>query len=295
MTPLLLRSNISALRVLAASLTLLLSAGCSSGDSFRSTGPADGSVDGEATTSGGAVGGNGSSTGAIHGSAGGASGSGGVHGPSGGASGSGDAHGAGGGASGSGGIHGSSGGASGSGGVHGSSGGASGSGGVHGSSGGASGSGGVKGTGGSSDAGASGADAGRYLGPSVGSAKSFAALAYSAITTANISSIIGEIGVSAGAVSTITGFDASAYTKYGMDSLPPNDHRTALAQGDVTALVGNIDPRACDVDYTNVVGGLTGDITLYPGVTCMNSFSADVLLNGHVYLDARGDPNAFFV
>ena len=27
----------------------------------------------------------------------------------------------------------------------------------------------------------------------------------------------------------------------------------------------------------------------------MNSFSADVLVNGHVYLDAEGDPNAFFI
>jgi hypothetical protein len=63
----------------------------------------------------------------------------------------------------------------------------------------------------------------------------------------------------------------------------------------VTALVGNIDPRACDHDLTSVVGGLTGDITLKPGVTCMNSFSADVLIDGHVYLDADGDPNAFFV
>ena len=134
-----------------------------------------------------------------------------------------------------------------------------------------------------------------YMGPTVGRAKTFAALAYSAITTANISTITGELGVSSGAVSTITGFDAPVYTKYGIDSLSPNDQRTSLAQQDVTALVGNIDPRACDYDYTNVVGGLTGDITLYPGVTCMNSFSADVLLNGHVYLDARGDSNAFFV
>jgi len=63
----------------------------------------------------------------------------------------------------------------------------------------------------------------------------------------------------------------------------------------VTALVGDIDPRPCDTDLTNVVGGLTGDITLHPGVTCMNSFSADVLLNGHLTLDAKGDPNAFFI
>ena len=27
----------------------------------------------------------------------------------------------------------------------------------------------------------------------------------------------------------------------------------------------------------------------------MNSASADVLINGHVYLDAGGDPNAFFI
>jgi hypothetical protein len=137
--------------------------------------------------------------------------------------------------------------------------------------------------------------AAEYAGPSVGKAQTFAALAYSAITTANISTIVGELGVSAGALSKITGFDALTYTKYGTDSLAPNAQRTLLAQQDVTALVGDIDPRPCDQDLTNVVGGLTGDITLHPGVTCMNSFSADVLVNGHVYLDAGGDPNAFFI
>jgi len=136
---------------------------------------------------------------------------------------------------------------------------------------------------------------GSYRGPSVRSAKSFAALAYSAITTANISSVTGDVGVSAGAMSTITGFDAPTDVKYGTDSLAPHEQRTILAQQDVTALVGDIDPRACDADYTDVVGGLTGDVTLYPGVTCMNSFSADVLLNGHLTLDAKGDPNAFFI
>jgi hypothetical protein len=134
-----------------------------------------------------------------------------------------------------------------------------------------------------------------YRGPSVRSAKSFAALAYSAITTANISTVTGDVGVSAGAMSTITGFDAPTDAKYGTDSLAPDEQRTILAQQDVTALVGDIDPRACDHDYTDVVGGLTGDVTLYPGVTCMNSFSADVLLNGHLTLDAKGDPNAFFI
>jgi hypothetical protein len=142
---------------------------------------------------------------------------------------------------------------------------------------------------------ANAANSGVYGGPTVGTAKPFAALAYSAITAANISPVTGDVGVSAGAMSNITGFDAASDTKYGNDSLAPNSQRTILAQEDVTKLVGNIDPRACDVDLTDVVGGLTGDITLHPGVTCMNSFSADVLLNGHVTLDAGGDPNAFFI
>jgi len=129
----------------------------------------------------------------------------------------------------------------------------------------------------------------------VGSAQAFAALAYSAISAANVSPVTGKLGVSAGAMSTITGFDAASDQKYGIDSLAPDEQRTILAQQDVTALVGDIDPRACDADYTDVVGGLTGDVTLHPGVTCMNSFSADVLLNGHVTLDAENDPNAFFV
>lgn len=134
-----------------------------------------------------------------------------------------------------------------------------------------------------------------YTGPTVGSAKQFAVLAYDSVTTANISTIVGTIGVSAAAVSVITGFDDPGYTKYGNDSLAPHADTSGNAQSDVTSLVGNIDPRACDNDLTNVVGGLTGDITLHPGVTCMNSFSADILVNGHVYLDAGGDPNAFFV
>ncbi len=138
-------------------------------------------------------------------------------------------------------------------------------------------------------------DAGPYTGPSTGRASTFAVLAYNSITTANVSTIGGDLGVSAAAISTITGFDAPTYNKYGNNSLAPNEQRTLLAQQDVTALVGNIDPRACDNDLTNVVGGLTGDITLYPGVTCMNSFSADVLINGHVTLDAKGNPNAFFI
>ena len=236
-----------------------------------------------------AGGGLGAPAGASHGgvsSGGGNKGRGGEDSASAGSGGASSAHAGSGGTGGTSGAHAGSGGAGGTGGAHAGSGGSGGTGSAHGGSGGV----------GMGDAGAGGSADEPYLGPTVGTAKSFAVLAYSAITTANISTIVGgDIGVSAGAVSTITGFDAPSPKKYGIDSLAPNSARTMLAQQDVTALVGNIDPRPCDTDLTNVVGGLTGDITLYPGVTCMNSFSADVLLNGHVTLDARGNPNAFFI
>jgi len=112
----------------------------------------------------------------------------------------------------------------------------------------------------SSHAGATG-NVGLYDGPTVGTAQPFAALAYSAISAANVSPVTGKLGVSAGAMSTITGFDADGDEKYGTDSLAPDSQRTILAQQDVTALVGDIDPRACDADFTDVVGGLTGDVT----------------------------------
>lgn len=162
-----------------------------------------------------------------------------------------------------------------------------------------SGSGGKSGTGGRSGASGNTDDSGVpgtiYSGPTVGTAKQFAVLAYNSITTANVSTIGGTLGVSAAAVSVITGFDDPGFTKYGSDSLAPHADTTGLAQIDVTSLVGNLDPRACDYDLTNTPSGLTGNITLHPGVTCMNSFSADILINGNVYLDAGGDPNAFFV
>jgi hypothetical protein len=158
-----------------------------------------------------------------------------------------------------------------------------------------SGSGGNAAIGGHAGSAGAGGSSTQYTGPTVGTAKQFAVLAYDSVTTANTSTMTGMIGVSAAAVSVVTGFDDPKYLKYGNDALMPNDALTGDAQRDVTALVGNIDPRQCDADLTDVVGGLTGDITLHPGVTCMNSFSADVSVDGHVYLDAGGDANAFFI
>jgi hypothetical protein len=271
----------SARYLFAIPVVTLLAVACG-GTDFNSTAGSNGGGSGGVNAGGGRGGAAGTTQGGVS-SGGGNKGGGGEDSASAGSGGTSSAHAGSSGAAGASGAHAGSGGASG---AHAGSGGAGGTNNAH------------AGTGGldTGDSGAGGAADDLYLGPTVGTAKSFAVLAYSAITTANISTIVGgDIGVSAGAVSTITGFDAPSPKKYGIDSLAPNSMRTMLAQQDVTALVTNIDPRPCDTDLTNVVGGLTGDITLYPGVTCMNSFSADVLLNGHVTLDALGNPNAFFI
>jgi hypothetical protein len=130
----------------------------------------------------------------------------------------------------------------------------------------------------------------------VGRASTFAVLASSLVTGANLPDIVAEIGVSDGALSTITGFTSPPYIKFGNDS-PGAEDRTSLAQQDVTALVLDINQvsRGCDTDLTDVPGGMTGALTLEPGVTCMNSFTADILINGIITLDAHDDPNAFFI
>jgi hypothetical protein len=135
-----------------------------------------------------------------------------------------------------------------------------------------------------------------YLGPSVGRAQTFAVLAYSQITSATPTVISGEgeLGVSSAAVSAITDFpDGDGFIKYGNDSPSPNSDRSELAQQDVTALVGDIEARACDYDYTAT--GMTGDQTLLPGVSCMNSFVSDTDIDGIITFDAQDDPNAFFI
>ena len=137
------------------------------------------------------------------------------------------------------------------------------------------------------------AQAGTYQGPSVGAAKGFAALAYSAITAVSSSPVTGNLGVSGASVQSITGFDAVPALKFGTDSGPPNSLRTILTQLEVEALVDDIDVRPCD--YSDVTRDEARGVTLHPGVTCMNGSNADPRLSGSVTLDAGGDPNAFFI
>jgi len=139
------------------------------------------------------------------------------------------------------------------------------------------------------------ADASGYSGPSVGAAKGFAALAYSAITSLASSAVTGNLGVSGASVQNIAGFDALPVSKFGIDSSPPNGSRAVLTQGEVDALVDDIDVRACDASYTGGAAELTHGMTLRPGVTCLSGSGAEFRLGGPITLDAAGDANAFFI
>jgi hypothetical protein len=134
-----------------------------------------------------------------------------------------------------------------------------------------------------------------YRGPSVGAATGFAVLAQNSITALSNSPVTGNLGVSGAPVFSIKGFDAVPVLKFGTDSSAPNSLRTILTQREVDALVDDIDVRACDADYTNVARGATGDITIRPGVTCLNDSNTDLLVHGRITLDADNDPDAFFV
>ncbi len=134
-----------------------------------------------------------------------------------------------------------------------------------------------------------------YRGPSVGAAKGFAALAYSAISAVNSSPVTGNLGVSGAPVRSITGFDAVPAMKFGTDSSSPNSLRTILTQREVEALVDDLDVRACDADYSDMASDVMHGVTLHPGVTCINGSAANLRLSGRFTIDAGGDPNAYFI
>ena len=136
------------------------------------------------------------------------------------------------------------------------------------------------------------ADAPPYGGPSVGAAKGFSVLASSAISALSRSAVSGNLGLSGARVSNITGFEPGSALEFGTDASSPNTLRTTLTQQEVSRLVSDLDLRACDVDYPSAGSDATAEVTLSPGVTCLDEAAR---LSGRITLDAGGDPNAFFV
>ena len=118
----------------------------------------------------------------------------------------------------------------------------------------------------------------------LGTAGNFSVLGGAAITNTGPTIVTGDLGISPGNASSVTGF-------------PPGQvvgtthfaNAVALqAQNDTTTAYNTLAGRAC----TTTISGDLGGRTLFPGVYCSASSMG---LTGTLTLDAQGNPNALFI
>ena len=130
--------------------------------------------------------------------------------------------------------------------------------------------------------GAPGADAASPI--DLGAADSFAVLAGTTVTSAGVSTITGDLGVSPGTA--VTGFGPGIGTVSG--AIHANDSVAAQAHADLATAYAVAVARTPD---RPAVGALDG-LKLGPGVHASGS---TLTLAGMLTLDAGGDPNAVFI
>jgi hypothetical protein len=134
-------------------------------------------------------------------------------------------------------------------------------------------------------------------------ASRFAILASAGITNIPFSLITGDVGLTPEAGSNITGFDSPLTcpevvgTIYAVDVTGPACARDApqlLLDAKAAALIAFNDARAAARNPAVLILGDLNGRTLYPG---LYESAATILLsvNGKLFLDAQGDPNAVFV
>jgi hypothetical protein len=131
----------------------------------------------------------------------------------------------------------------------------------------------------------------------LGSTGGFAILSYAGITSINPASITGDVGVSPGPGSYMTGFDNTNVvgTIYGTDATGPtgsvaSPSMLTVAMGDLTTAFNDAAGRT--VDPIGVSGNLGGR-TLYSGL--YKSTGTLEITSGDLTLDAQGDTNAVWI
>ena len=121
--------------------------------------------------------------------------------------------------------------------------------------------------------------------PDLGTAKTFAVLAASAVTNTGGSNLTGDLGISPNGAGSITGFPPGGYS----GTLHAADGVALQAQSDVTVAYNNLVGQPCDA---NLTGQDLGGKTLTSGVYC---FNASAQLTGDLVLNAQGNPAAVWI
>ena len=123
--------------------------------------------------------------------------------------------------------------------------------------------------------------------PTLGVAQSFGVLGASAVTNTGPSVIQGDLGISPGNASSVTGF-SPGHGQY-TGTLHAADAVAIQAQSDVTIAYDALAAQPYDTDLT---GQDLGERTLTPGVY---NFDSSAGLTGQLTLDANSDPDPVFI
>jgi hypothetical protein len=128
----------------------------------------------------------------------------------------------------------------------------------------------------------------------------FAVLSATSIDDIPSSSIFGDVGISSGARSTITGLldgDGQvnpAYAIYAFDDLTPAGVPAMLTQAYDDSTAAYLDATDSARGTPAPVSGNLNGLTLYPGLYESTS-SIEISAAGFLYLDGQGDSNAVFI
>src|ERR1035437_4561013 len=126
---------------------------------------------------------------------------------------------------------------------------------------------------------------------SLDTAESFSVLGAAAVTNTGATVLNGDLGISPGNASSVTGF--TFYSSPGPGILNGATHfadsTASQAKTDSTNAYDSLAGQGCDL---NLTGQDLGGLTLTPGVYCFDSSAG---LTGTLTLNALGDPNAVWI